>query len=254
MTLERQGRKQESIELFKEIIAQDPENVRALVALGSALIRKAVEEDPRRIQKLMQSGGKPVENPTLDQAEHYLRRAAEAAPHVYSVHMNLAMLLKNRGNFEGARRELEAAMVLKPFSPEPSNNLALVHLMQGNSREAEKWFRKALEIDPSDASTRINFGMLLMRTGRLEEAEAEFVAILNSEPENVIALVQLGVVNDMTGRTEAAILLAEKARDIAPDDHVIHDCLEQWYAKVGRDAESREAGRRRLELQRQLMR
>ena len=160
----------------------------------------------------------------------------------------------NRGNFEGARKELEAAMALKPFSPEPVNDLGLIHLMQGKPREAEKWFRKAVVIDPSDASARINLGMLLMRTSRLKEAETEFVAVLKNEPENVIALVQLGVVNDMTGRTEAAILLAEKARDIAPDDHVIHDCLEQWYAKVGRDAESREAGRRRLELQRELMR
>jgi Flp pilus assembly protein TadD len=254
MTLARQGRDEEGIELLKNIIARDPGNVRALVALGGALIRKAVEEDPRRIRDLVQSGGKPVESPTLDQAEYYLRRAVEAGPHVYSVHMNLAMLFKNRGNFEGARKELEAAMALKPFSPEPPNDLGVLSLMLGQPREAEKWFRKALEIDPSDVSTRINLGMLLMRTKRLKEAEAEFAAILEDEPGNVIALIQLGVVYDKTGRTQAAVELGEKAREIAPDDHVIHDCLEQWYARVGREAESREAGRRRLELQRQMLR
>ena len=106
---------------------------------------------------------------TLEEIEH-LQRAVELAPALPDAHNNLGARYLQSGDYQSARRELEAAVALDPDASIPHVNLALANLALGRSPEAEAEARLALRRDPLSAGANFAAGAALDRQGKQGEA------------------------------------------------------------------------------------
>ena len=105
----------------------------------------------------------------LESIERF-RRAVELAPGMQDAHNSLGAMYLQSGEYDAARRELEAAVALDPETPVPHANLALALLAVGKIHEAVEEARTALRRDPLLPGANYAAGAALERQGKLDEA------------------------------------------------------------------------------------
>ncbi|MEW5760204.1 MAG: tetratricopeptide repeat protein [Candidatus Thermoplasmatota archaeon] len=89
-------------------------------------------------------------------------------------HYNLGNLLREIGDIEGAIKELNEAIKIKPDFIMAYSELASIYHKLGRKEEAEKMYRKAVEIDSKNPYVHINLGTLLRDKGAFSDAELEY--------------------------------------------------------------------------------
>jgi tetratricopeptide (TPR) repeat protein len=102
-----------------------------------------------------------------------LRRAVRLAPGDADARSAMAEILFSRGDLDGARLHLEAALAGSTAAgrdPDLHYRLGLVARMQGRIDQAMRAYRAALEIAPSHPEANTNLGQLLSDTGEVREA------------------------------------------------------------------------------------
>lgn len=107
---------------FRQALAQSQNDARALIGCGIAC---------------GQSGD-------LDQAEHYLKRAAMVAPQAATVHANLAKLALEKGDWKGAETSARRAIALCADDPVAHDNLCVALKRQGRWQDAQAALDTAL--------------------------------------------------------------------------------------------------------------
>jgi len=153
---------QESLEqalaLFEQAIAIDP---------GYALAWAGVAD----------SRGQLVQWGQTDRKEEYLRVGLEAAkksielnPRIPEGYKSLALILRFKGDFDGA-----SAALLKGLEADPKNTPILINLCveaycKADIAGAERFARRAIEVDPQEAFAMSWIGTICAMTGRFEEA------------------------------------------------------------------------------------
>jgi tetratricopeptide (TPR) repeat protein len=132
-------------------------------------------------------------------------------------HSNLGGALAERGEFDKAIEQYEAALAIDPKDGKSYSLLgdALLHLHQTDA--AIEQYEKALRIQPDSAETQSNYGAALTRKKRFEEAVAHCEKALQIEPNYVEAHSNLGNALAHLGRLDEAIDQYEAALRIAPD-------------------------------------
>lgn len=124
------------------------------------LLREALSSLPDDPSIMLNLGGAYVVLGRYIEAEAVLSRAAEVAPNDPLVWSNLgAALLRLRLGDEGEcqRRAIAAfrrALELDPKAPNVAYNLALVHRERGEWEQAARFFQLAMEADPNDRDAR----------------------------------------------------------------------------------------------------
>ena len=93
-------------------------------------------------------------------------------------HFNLGVALKDTGDLDGARREWEAALVIKPDDPGTHAQLGTALAVRGDLGAAESHYRSALQGDPRLLEARLNLGQICERTGRLAEARGHYQGVV----------------------------------------------------------------------------
>jgi tetratricopeptide (TPR) repeat protein len=106
----------------------------------------------------------------LSESIVHLRRAIALAPQMQDARNNLGGKYLRVGDYEAARKELEAAVSLDPYTPTPHVNLALALLSLNRSQEAEQHAMLAVRRDPLSPGANFAAGVALERLGRSEEA------------------------------------------------------------------------------------
>jgi len=140
---QRMGRNREARELLDEVLAEHPNHGLALLTRG-------------QIDQV---------NGQLEQAETWLRRAAEVLPYDYKTHWALTECLRQEGKTEEAQTEEAYANRLKdrweryseiashqltqrPNDPDLYCEMGKLMLELGNPEGAKNWFVNALLVDP----------------------------------------------------------------------------------------------------------
>jgi Flp pilus assembly protein TadD len=100
----------------------------------------------------------------------HLRRAIELAPEMQDARNNLGAKYLRVGDYEAARKELEAAVSLDPNTPTPQVNLALALLALNRPQEAEQHAMVAVRRDPLSYGANFAVGVSLEQLGKSEEA------------------------------------------------------------------------------------
>ena len=246
----QQGRIEKAEWLYREALAQNPDDARALHQLGVAL---AQQEKGEEALALLQRAAKA--NPDaaavqsdlgvlfktqgrLEEAAMCFRKVIAADPDHAEGHYNLGALLQALGKLDEAIGCYEHTLALDPDFAEAHYNLGCALQTLGHHGRAIACFEAALAIDPDYAEARSNLGLALLEIGQLAEAREAFTQHIALKPPNPAAsycnLVQCARVSADDPHLADMIAMAEAPSTPADERLQLHFGIAKAYDDLGR--------------------
>jgi predicted O-linked N-acetylglucosamine transferase (SPINDLY family) len=254
------GRLQAAEEIYRRILAVEPNHAEAIHLLGvvahqAGRHRLAVEYIERAIE-LNRTVAAFHNNLgethralcAIPEAVACYRRALELKPDFAQAHYNLGNVLKGRGELDEAVACYRRAVELKPDYAEAHNNLGNALKDQGRPEEAVACYRRALELKPDSADAHNNLANALKDQGKLDEAVACCRRALAIKPDFAEAHNNLGAVFKEQGSPDEAIACYRRAIALKPDFAEAHNNLGFLSHDQGKLDEAVACYRRALEL------
>lgn len=130
-------------------------------------------------------------------------------------HNNLAAILEERGDADGALAHLQESVRLDP-QPESLANLGLLLAKVGRADEAIAQYRESLRREPRSAAIRAAFAQLLSQLGRHEEAAMEFQQAVKLRPRDVDLRLLWAESLHLAQRTDDALRVLDVVVEMAP--------------------------------------
>jgi tetratricopeptide (TPR) repeat protein len=115
-------------------------------------------------------------------AQHY-REALALRPDDADAHYNYAVLLEGRGSVAGAAEHLAEALRLLPTLVDAHHAYANLLAGRGDVEQAREHYEQAVSLRPDDSAAHVDYAILLERTGELEEATRHYQESLRLKPE-----------------------------------------------------------------------
>ncbi|HLX72485.1 MAG TPA: tetratricopeptide repeat protein, partial [Verrucomicrobiae bacterium] len=196
--LRHEGKPDEAIAQFKEVLQIDPQKAEAYYNIGMTLMQK----------------GKP------DDAIAQYRQALQLDPNYLDACVNLGDALLQEGKTDDAMAQYLAALKIRPNDATAHYNLGTVLFGQGKVDEAIAHFQQAVQAKPDYQEAQDNLGTALMRAGRLSEAFTHFREALRINPDdadacNSLAWILATVSNASLRDGKQAVELAGHANEVA---------------------------------------
>jgi tetratricopeptide (TPR) repeat protein len=138
-------------------------------------------------------------------------------PGSVALHDDVALMLAETGDLEGAEREFRRSLDLRPDSAAARFNVGMARLGQGDRAAATDWFAKALQADPLHGPTHFQLGLLQQSAGNLRGASEHFDAARAARPRDPDVLLASGVVSALRSDDAAAIRQLRGALEVQPD-------------------------------------
>jgi predicted O-linked N-acetylglucosamine transferase (SPINDLY family) len=224
------GRLQAAEQIYRQILAVEPNHADALHLLGvlACQVGKhelAIEYIGRAVRL---KGTDAAFHSNLGEAYRALqrvpeaiacyRRALELKPDYGEAYSNLGNAFADQGKLDEAVPYYRRALELKPDYAGAHNNLGNVLKGQNKLDEAVACYRRALELKPDFAEVRNNLGAALGDQGKLDEAIACYRRVLELKPDFAEAYNNLAnALTDQAKPDEAAACL-RRALELKPDD------------------------------------
>ena len=224
----RASRLDEAAKIYRQILAEDPQQPGALHLLGVVaqkigqleeaveLISTSLRLQPDNVAAISDLASALKDQGRYDEAIEFYEAALAAAPGESYLHSNLGNALRDRGRLAEAAAAHRRALELNPDSFAAHSNLGSVLDAQGQLGEATACFRRALQLNPESHETLVNLGVTLKREGRLAEAEDALRRSLDVRPRSDAALSNLGSLLLQQGRVEEAFVALQLALQVNP--------------------------------------
>jgi predicted O-linked N-acetylglucosamine transferase (SPINDLY family) len=229
------GRLQEAENLFRQIIALDPNHADALHMLGVIarrtgnnqaaidLIRRALAIKPGCANANFNLGNALRDQGQLDDAITAYRRAISLGQNLAQAYHNLGCLLRDEGMLEDAIAAFSKAQEATAAAATPKPDRALDWFNLGNSL-AEKWqfaeaitaYQRAISIQPDFAEAHCNVGNALVEEEQLEAAIAAYRQSIGLNPNLPQAHFNLGKALYDQGQLDQAIIANRQAIALRP--------------------------------------
>jgi tetratricopeptide (TPR) repeat protein len=224
---EDDGRGQEAIAAFRQVIGLQPNVAEGHCRLGNLLAGQGRKEE----------------------AIGCLRRALELAPDHIEAHINLGITLGRLGRVAEAVSVLEKAVRLRPDYARAHNNLCAAYLQNRQPQEALGSADRALQLQAQYPEAHYNRGNAQVALGRYDEAAACFRQALALRPNYAEAYLTLGSALTELDRPDEAVPFLQQATRLTPDAPVAHNCLGLALADLGRFDEAVASYQEALRLQ-----
>lgn len=242
------GRVDHAINIYREIIALDPETVSARIDLadilhgarqdpGAAvpLYREALARASNHAGARYALGNALLRLGRFDEARAELRTATEASPGNPLPLQSLAVLEMRANQPAAALVALDRALAMRPQSVEIMVERGGVLLVLGRPEPALAAFRTALSSAPDAISARLGSGQALQALNRKAEADQAYAAVLQRDAGNVIALNNRAWLAAEDRRDlEQAEAWATRAAALAPGSGSVKATLGWVYRARGR--------------------
>lgn len=137
-------------------------------------------------------------------------------PSAAIAHNNLAAILDERGDAEGALAHLQESVRLDP-QPESQANLGLLLVKSGRVEESLAQYREALQREPRSAAIRVSLAQLLMQLERHDEALSEFQQAVELRPRDADLRLQFAESLHSAQRTDEALRVLDVVVELAPN-------------------------------------
>ena len=187
----------DSVALFTQTVAVNPENAGAQNLLGRAF----------------SGSGQPAE------ALEHFAAAARLAPKAANYQYDLGRALIDAARFSEAENHLALALVQLPDSPTLHNAYAVALMKTGKTNESEREFSEAIKLQPSYSMPYFNLGKLLLSEGKYQTAINNFTNALNLQPDWPETLENLAAAYAATGNQSSAVATANLALKAALAGH-----------------------------------
>jgi tetratricopeptide (TPR) repeat protein len=211
-----EGKTQDAIEQYEEVLRLSPDDVDASFNLGDALLRVG----------------------RFEEAVGHFERALRIDPNNAHAHYSAGVSLAKLGQPREAIGHFEQALRIDPVYAEAHQMLGNVLFDQGNVQEAIGHWEQALKTKPT-AEAHYNLANALLRGGRLEEAIEHYDQALKIKPDYAKAHYNLGIALEQAGRVQAAIEHYEQALLLRPDFVELKKSLAQLRARLPRQQDAR---------------
>jgi len=191
--LVRGGKVQEAIELYREVVSDHPQSLKARNNLGVLYDEMGQHEM------------------ALEQFE----AARSIDPENVEVLGNLGAALLGLSRFEEAERELRRGMRIDPENVVVRASLGILHFRRGLYAQAEAELRWVCEHDYDHAAAHFYRGEALNRLGRVDQAIEVLERAVRLQPRNAKAYYTMGILFDKKHMPAEAAQMYRKARELA---------------------------------------
>ncbi len=244
------GRLQAAEQLYRQILAVEPDHPDALHLLGviaqqAGKHEQAVEYIERAIAL---DANQPLFHNNLGEAYRALRRIPDAIacyrralqlkPDFAGAHYNLGNAWKDQGQLSEAILCYQQAVQWKPDYAEAHNNLGNALRSRGQVAEAIACFRRALELKPDFAEARHNLARTVEEQGSLAGIEAHDWPALPWAPGDAEAHYRSGNALRSQGRFADAIASYRRAIALRPGYVEAHNNLGAVFKDQGKFGEA----------------
>jgi tetratricopeptide (TPR) repeat protein len=256
----QEGHPGEAREFCQSLLAQHPENPRAL-NLGAiacfqtgdaptavALLESAVKHQPDFVDAHNNLGNVLKAIGDLPRAETAYRRAIDLAPMYFDARFNLGIVLEAMSRPGEARDTYKSALDIQPdFLPAYLNTGNALKAL-GKFDEALDYYRYVLEVEPRNVDALNNMGAVFYELTRFDDAESAYRKALGIDAGHADTLYNLGVLLHERERYEEAVDTYQRAVSARP--HYAECYVNLGYAlhKLDRLDEARQAYDRAIEL------
>jgi arylsulfatase A-like enzyme/Tfp pilus assembly protein PilF len=154
--LEKAGRYEEAIKLYRSALANGVNNGRLHSRVGDLLVR---------------AGKKSEAIPEYEQS-------VRMNPSDVSTQANLAAAYLEQGRLADAERVLKGIVAIEPDNAAAQNGLGILAIQRQDGTAARGYFEKAVELDPGLLEAQLNLGLLYKMVGDNARARASFEQFL----------------------------------------------------------------------------
>ena len=144
--------------------------------------------------------------------------------------LELAVLMRQTGDIEGALPYYQQALELDPDFAEAYDSLGCLNFEHGNCADAEHLFRTAVSLVPGRADFLVNLGVALHTLGKNEEAESTFRQAIAANPGDARTYNLLAILLAARGSPYEAMEAGRHAIELDPQ---YQDALVQLAALEG---------------------
>jgi serine/threonine-protein kinase len=224
--LEKYGKRDEALALFKELTRLRPNNARHHNCLGNALLNKK----------------------ELDEAVQEFRTAIDLDGKLAAPHNGIGIVLWTRKQWDEAIKEYRTAIDLDPMRAEPHTGLGNALLAKKQWDEAIKEFRAAITLDAERAEPHSGLGSALIGKKQRDEAIKEFRTAIALDGK--LAAPHDGLGNALQAKKQWDEAIREYRTAIALDDKLAapHNGLGTVLASRGELAEAIKEFRAAIDL------
>lgn len=178
----RQGDLNRSAKIFEQILQREPRHVESLVSLArvskeqgdpkETMSRafRALDVDPNQTDALEVLVWSHQQLFEVKAAIEVYLQITQLKPQDPEPQHRLAILYRDTGQYDLARKAMTAAIYHCPKDPHYFNTLGTVYSLQGLFDEASASFNYALQLDPEFGEAYANFGFALMQAGEKNKA------------------------------------------------------------------------------------
>jgi len=234
----------QGLDILRQAIAADPENVQAQAGLGLCLqytaffgyiLPLAVAEEAERVAKkaialdsqlpdgwVSFAGVRYYLNFDMTASELAVQRALELNPSHDKSLVHYSWQLGEAGRFEEAVEYAHKAIALDPFSASVRSTLAQAYYLHRDFDEAKIEYEKMIDMDPSDPSFQFYLGWTLEQLGDLQQAITHHERALELSGRASLYVGAFGHALGLAGRGDEAraildeLVLTEAAGDAEP--------------------------------------
>ena len=247
-------------EIYKQIIALNPNHAGALQMLGvlaftagntaaaMEFLSRAENSDSNNPALLINLGVVSRKLGNLAVAKTVFRRALALDPSHSMGHFNLGNLYRETGDFSSALNCYEEALSLSPNEVDFLHNKGVTLRELGRIEEATRNFSEVIKISPKHAGALNNLGVIFLEQGQPEAALEVLRRASKLTPHSAEALNNLGLALLETGNVIEAAEKLGKAAHLHPSHKQVHKNLGSLDAKMGNLAAARANWKKALEI------
>ena len=254
------GAFEQAEEVYREVLAADPNNGDALHWLGLlahqcgkhdvalAMMGKALALKPdvhsyhHNYAEVWFAVGE------FEQAIDSFHTAIELQSDSAQSHASLAMALMRVGRLEDAIESFRHAIELGLNHPQVHHHFGIALLQKQQYIEAEVALRQALKTDPTMHEAHYHLGEALGRQNKFDAAAGSFKAALKQKSDFARPYYGLGVIYGLSGKLEQAVDAFRKATEQNGNYADAYQGLAAVYHRTNHIEEARENYRKAIEI------
>ena len=254
------GKTEEAGKLVAEVLKENPKDNQALLLRGQmsmakgdansaiADFRSVLKDQPDSVPVISLLVKAHLANKEPQLAKSTLSDAIAKYPENPNLHMAMADFLNFGKDYDGALREVEAALVVDPKNPRIYEAKAEIQTAKNDLSGAETTLLKLKAAYPEQAGAYYRLGQIYQAQKKYDQAVAAFEMALSKSPKSMEPLTAMVGVLMAQGKGDQAVAHVNQAIQAAPDNFMAQLLLGEVYANQKKQAEAEGAFRKAIQI------